>query len=94
MLCHTYPTTAKKRQNKQKKEHEMANKNGFEIRAEILEMAKSYMDKQMELNMEYAKKMQELGDIHMEDFKKAFQPYSVDELMEKAKEFYSFVEKK
>jgi hypothetical protein len=72
----------------------MANKNGFEIRAEILEMAKSYMDKQMELNMEYAKKMQELGQIQMGDFQKAFQPYSVEDLMEKAKEFYSFVEKK
>lgn len=72
----------------------MANKNGFEIRAEVLEMAKSYMDKQLELNMEYAKKMQELGQIQMEDFQKAFQPYSVEDLMEKAKEFYSFVEKK
>jgi len=70
------------------------SKNGFEIRAEVLEMAKDYMDKQTELNLEYAKKMQELGQIQMEEYKKAFEPYSMDDLMKKAQEFYSFVEKK
>jgi hypothetical protein len=70
------------------------SKNGYEIRAEILEMAKDYMDKQMQLNLEYAQRMQELGQIQLEEYKRAFQPYSMAELMEKAQEFYSFVDKK
>ena len=45
------------------------NKNPFEIRAEMLQLAKDYMDKQQEMN-------------------------SMDELMGKAKEMYSFVSKK
>jgi hypothetical protein len=85
---------AKKSQSKNKKDHKMPNKNAYELRAEVLEMAKSYMDKQMELNLEYAKKMQEIGQIRAEEFKAAFKPYTLDELMEKAREFYSFVEKK
>lgn len=71
----------------------MTVKNPFEIRAEVLEMAKSYMDRQMELNLEYASKMNEIGQIQLEEYKNAFKPYTVEELMEKAKEFYSFVEK-
>lgn len=95
MLCHTYPTMAKSHKTHPKKREKiMPNKNAYELRAEVLEMAKSYMDKQLELNMEYAKKAQELGHIQMEQFKSACQPYSVEELMEKAREFYSFVEKK
>lgn len=70
------------------------SKNGFEIRAEVLEMAKNYMDRQMELNLDFAKSMQEIGRISLSEYKKAFEPYSMDDLMEKAQEFYSFVEKK
>jgi hypothetical protein len=72
----------------------MTNKTGFEIRADVLEMAKSYMDKQVELNIEYSTRLAEIGHIQMEELKEAFKPYSVEDLMEKAKEFYSFVEKK
>jgi hypothetical protein len=72
----------------------MTNKNPFEIRSEVLELAKEYMDKQTEMNIEFAEKMQELGKIKMDEYANAFRPYTFDELMEKAKEMYTFVSNK
>ena len=72
----------------------MSNKNPFEIRAEILEMAKDYMDKQAQMNVEFATKMFEAGQASAEELKIEMTPYSMDDLMEKAKEMYSFVSKK
>ena len=74
----------------------MSTKNPFEIRADILEMAKDYMDKQTALNMQYWEKMMELGKATFEDAKAAnvYTPYSMEELMKKAQEMYSFVSKK
>lgn len=69
----------------------MTHKNPFEIRTEILAMAKEYMDKQMELQIEYTKKMTEAGAKAMTEMPKM---YSTEELIEKAQEFYSFVSKK
>ena len=67
----------------------MSNKNPFEIRTEVLAMAKDYMDKQYNLNLEMAQKMNEaMGDYKLPSM------YTTEELMEKAKEFYSFVSKK
>jgi hypothetical protein len=86
--------TSEKNHTHRKELKTMTNKNGFEIRAEVLEMAKSYMDRQMEMNIEYANKMQDLGGISREDFKNAYKPYGIETLMEKAQEFYGFVEKK
>lgn len=72
----------------------MSNKNPFEIRSEVLELAKGYMDKQIEMNIEYAEKMQALGKIKADEYMKAFTPYTFEEMMDKAKEMYSFVSKK
>lgn len=72
----------------------MTTKNPFQIRSEILELAKEYMDKQTAMNIEYAEKMQALGKMQVEDYTKAFQPYTFDDLMKKAKEMYDFVSKK
>ena len=72
----------------------MNNKNPFEIRAEVLELAKEYMDKQTAMNIEFAEKMQALGKIKLEDYTEALKPYTFNDLMEKAKEMYSFVSKK
>jgi hypothetical protein len=69
----------------------MTHKNPFEIRSEVLELAKDYLDKQIEMNIEYAEKMQELGKINSDEYMKAFTPYTFEELMTKAKEMYSFV---
>lgn len=70
------------------------SKNPFEIRADMLAMAKDYMDRQYQLNVEFAKNMMEQGKQTAEEFQKAIQPYSVEELMKKAQELYSFVSKK
>jgi hypothetical protein len=70
------------------------SKNPFEIRADMLAMAKDYMDKQYELNVSFAKDMLAQGKQTAEEFQKAIQPYSVEELMKKAQELYSFVSKK
>lgn len=72
----------------------MSNKNPFEIRADILEMAKDYMDRQYKLNVEFTTKMFEAGQKTAEDVREALTPYSVEELTEKAQEMYSFVSKK
>lgn len=72
----------------------MANKNPFEIRAEVLEMAKDYMDKQMSLNVDYAEKMFKASQISAKEVKEAMSMYSMDEMLKKAQEMYSFVSKK
>lgn len=74
----------------------MSNKNPFEIRADILELAKDYMDKQTALNVQYWEKMMEIGKATIDDAKAAnvYTPYSMEELMKKAQEMYSFVSKK
>ena len=72
----------------------MANKNPFEIRAEMISLAKEYMDQVTALNIDAATKMMEAGKIQAEEFAKATQMYSMEDLMEKAQEMYSFVSKK
>lgn len=72
----------------------MSNKNPFEIRADMLKLAKDYMDQQYYMNKEFAEKMFEAGKMQMEEMQKATEMYSMEELMEKAKEMYSFVSKK
>jgi hypothetical protein len=77
----------------------MSNKNPFEIRAEVLQMAKDYMDQQYHVSLDFARKytdfLVETGKATQEEIKK-YTPtmYSTEELMEKAQEFYSFVTKK
>lgn len=70
------------------------NKNPFEIRAEVLELAKEYMDKQRDMNISYAQKMSDLNKMAIEDVIEMTKPYTFEELMSKAKEMYSFVSKK
>jgi hypothetical protein len=72
----------------------MANKNPFEIRAEMVALAKDYMDKQQETNMQFAKDMFEQGKIQMEQFQETCKMYSMEDMMKKAQEMYSFVSKK
>jgi len=74
----------------------MSNKNPFEIRADILELAKDYMDKQTALNVQYWEKMMAVGAATIKEAKEAnvYTPYSMEELMKKAQEMYSFVSKK
>lgn len=72
----------------------MSNKNPFEIRAEMLQLAKEYMDQQYHMNIQFAENMVEQGKKTMEEVKASYEMYSMDDLMEKANEMYSFVSKK
>tara|TARA_R110000868_G_scaffold26955_7_gene103095 strand:+ start:692 stop:913 length:222 start_codon:yes stop_codon:yes gene_type:complete len=72
----------------------MSNKNPFEIRAEMLQMAKDYMDNQWHMNLEFTRKLFDDGRKSVEEVQTALTPYSVDDMMTKAKEFYQFVSDK
>lgn len=72
----------------------MSNKNPFEIRSEMLAMAKDYMDQQYHMNIEFTRKLFDEGKKSAEELQAAFTPYSMEELMSKAKELYSFVSNK
>ena len=76
----------------------MANKNPFEIRAEMLQLAKDYMDQQYHMNIQFYENMvvegkKARGEIE-DKLKEAYKMYSTEELMAKAKEMYSFVSTK
>lgn len=70
------------------------SKNPFEIRADMLQMAKEYMDQVQNMNTAIAAQMFELGQIQLEEYQKMTELYSVEELTKKATEMYSFVSKK
>ena len=72
----------------------MMNKNPFEIRAEMLQLAKDYMDQQYNMNIQLMNDLFEQNKVQMEEVKAAYKMYSMEDLMEKAKEMYSFVSKK
>jgi hypothetical protein len=72
----------------------MSNKNPFEIRAEMLHMAKDYMDRQWEMNVQFTQRLFEQGKKTAEEMTKALEPYPMKDLMAKAQELYGFVAKK
>lgn len=70
-------------------------KNPFEIRAEVLELAKDYMDQQHRMNIQFAEKAMEEGKKTFEQYQEVVTTmYSMEDLMEKAKQMYSFVSDK
>lgn len=72
----------------------MTQKNPFEIRAEMIQIAKDYLDQQYHMNIQFAEKMVLEGQKTAEELKEMYKIYSMEELMEKAKELYSFVSTK
>lgn len=72
----------------------MSHKNPFEIRAEMLQLAKDYMDQQYQMNIQFTNDMYEQGKMQWEEVQEAYKMYSMDDLMKKAKEMYSFVSTK
>ena len=72
----------------------MSNKNPFEIRADMLAMAKDYMDKQWEMNYMFARQLFDQGKKSADEMQEMMKPYSTEELMKKATEMYAFVSKK
>ena len=77
----------------------MADKNPFEIRLEVLQMAKSYLDKVAEVNQDFAFQAFETlvkSGKYTTDQWSEFMPkqYTTEDLMAKAAELYSFVTNK
>jgi hypothetical protein len=72
----------------------MSNKNPFEIRQDVLAMAKDYMDQQWHMNIEFTRQLFDQNKKTVEEMQEAVKPYSIDELMKKAQEMYAFVTKK
>jgi hypothetical protein len=70
-------------------------KNAFEIRSDILALAKDYMDKQAQINVEFTKALITAGTANMQEIAKAVQTsYSMDELLKTADKMYTFVSKR
>jgi hypothetical protein len=80
--------------HKHTQETTMSNKNPFEIRAEMLNIAKEYLDDQHKLNMKFMEKMVEEGQKSVADLQDVYKMYTMEDLLEKAKEMYSFVSTK
>lgn len=72
----------------------MSNKNPFEIRTEMLALAKDYMDQQYQMNVSFAERALDQGKKTIEEVQEMYKMYSMEDLMEKAREMYSFVSKK
>jgi len=72
----------------------MSNKNPFEIRAEMLAMAKDYMDQQWHMNIDFTRQLVEQNKATVEQMQEALKPYTIEELMKKATELYTFVSDK
>ena len=70
------------------------NKNPYEIRAEMLAMAKDYMDQAWHMNVEFTKQLVEQNKASVAELQAVLTPYSMEDLMAKAKEMYSFVSSK
>ena len=73
--------------------------NPFEIRAQLLEQAQTYLEKQQEINTTFAKKtfdqLVEQGAKVKSDYE-AYMPkmYTFEDVIEKATKLYSFVNAK
>lgn len=72
----------------------MSNKNPFELRAEVLTMAKEYMDQAYHMNLNFVQTLFEQGKKTAEEMQAALTPYDMKDLVAKAQEMYSFVSKK
>lgn len=72
----------------------MTHKNPFEIRAEMVQLAKDYWDTQYQMNIQLANDLFEQGKLQLEQVQEAYQMYTMEDVMNTAKEMYSFVSTK
>lgn len=77
--------------NQPETESKRMNKNGYEIRADLVAVAKDYIEKQHALNVEYANKMLEVGSITRETYFSMLKPYTFESIIEHANKMYEFV---
>jgi hypothetical protein len=73
--------------------------NPFEIRAQLLAMSKDYLDKQFEINTEFARRafdeMVKNGVAAQEKYQElAPKMYNLEDVVEQAKKLYGFVNSK
>lgn len=78
----------------QTQESIMTNKNPFELRADVLAMAKDYLDEQYRINTTAAQKLFEVGQKSQQELQDAMKVYDVQTLTETATQMYDFVKKK
>lgn len=70
-------------------------KNAFEIRSDILALAKDYMDKQAQINVEFTKSLISAGTSNMQEIVKSVNTtYSMEDLIKTAEKMYGFVAKR
>jgi len=62
----------------------MSTKNPFEIRSDMLKLAKDYLDQQYHMNMQFAEKAYEAGQKTLEEMHEATKSYTTEELLTKA----------
>jgi lysyl-tRNA synthetase class I len=77
----------------------MANKNPFELRFDVLKMAKEMMDQQHEVANNQFYQMIDQAREHNKDIQEVFEKYTPKmyqpkEIMDKADELYKFITKK
>jgi hypothetical protein len=80
--------------NQPETESKRMNKNGYEIRAQLVELAKDYLEKHHADNLEYTAKLVELGQLQKEAYLAAMKPYSLEAVIEHANKMYEFVTSK
>jgi hypothetical protein len=73
--------------------------NPYQIRTDVLAMAKDMLDKQYDVQMKIAQTMYEVNKENVELAQEAWSKYipkmyTMEEVMEKANELYSFVSEK
>ncbi len=75
----------------------MSNKTPFELRFDILSLANDYCDKVAKVNQDFAlsafKSAVEMGKSSVEEWQKfaPTAPYTIQDVLKKAEEMYSFV---
>jgi len=81
------------------KEYLKSERNPFEIRTRMLELAQEYLESQYEANMEFARQAwleaMKIGAASLKDWEQfAPQKYDFAEITKKAQELYGFVQNK
>ena len=70
------------------------SKTPYEIRAEMLLLAKDYLDNRHKANVDYANSLQKTGSARPEHLGDFYKIYSMDELFKYAAQMYDFVSTK
>lgn len=67
----------------------MSQKSPFEVRLDVLAMAKDYMDKVHAANVELAERMVAEGQKTVEEMQEQLKMYTPEDLLKQAEDFYT-----